>query len=142
MTTAYAGAMQAMINGRSVYSPLYGGVQWSELSLAIVDIERIEITRGPKGKDQVEIRELWESKLERVAEKDEDREEEKERESRTPERVLGVGREAFWIRGRSGVLYVLTDKNAFLRISIGSNDSDQTKIRKTKTLARNALKRM
>lgn len=47
MTSAYSGAMQVMINGRSVYSPLYGGVQWSELPLAIVDIERIEVTRGP-----------------------------------------------------------------------------------------------
>ncbi|MDP1658890.1 MAG: TonB-dependent receptor [Methylotenera sp.] len=47
MTTAYSGAMQLLINGRSVYSPLYGGVQWSELPIAIVDIDRIEITRGP-----------------------------------------------------------------------------------------------
>ena len=47
MTTAYAGSMQVMINGRSVYSPLFGGVNWSELPIAIVDIERIEVTRGP-----------------------------------------------------------------------------------------------
>lgn len=47
MTTAYSGSMQVMIDGRSVYSPLYGGVQWSELPLAIADIERIEVTRGP-----------------------------------------------------------------------------------------------
>ena len=47
MMTAYSGAMQVMINGRSVYSPLFGGVNWSELPLAIADIERIEITRGP-----------------------------------------------------------------------------------------------
>lgn len=47
MTSAYAGAMQVLINGRSVYTPLYGGVQWSEIPLAITDIERIEITRGP-----------------------------------------------------------------------------------------------
>ena len=47
MTTAYSGTMQVMINGRSVYSPLFGGVNWSELPLAIADIERIEITRGP-----------------------------------------------------------------------------------------------
>ena len=47
MTTAYSGAMQVLINGRSVYSPLYGGVQWSELPIAIADIVRIEITRGP-----------------------------------------------------------------------------------------------
>jgi iron complex outermembrane recepter protein len=47
MTTAYAGSMQVLIDGRSVYSPLYGGVQWSELPLALADIERIEVTRGP-----------------------------------------------------------------------------------------------
>ena len=47
MTTAYSGAMQVMINGRSVYSPLFGGVNWSELPIAIADIERIEVTRGP-----------------------------------------------------------------------------------------------
>jgi iron complex outermembrane receptor protein len=47
ITSAYSGAMQVMINGRSVYSPLFGGVNWSELPIAIADIERIEITRGP-----------------------------------------------------------------------------------------------
>ncbi len=47
MTSAYAGSMQVMINGRSVYSPLFGGVNWSELPIAIVDIDRIEVTRGP-----------------------------------------------------------------------------------------------
>lgn len=47
MTNAYAGTMQVMINGRSVYNSLFGGVKWSELPLAIADIERIEVTRGP-----------------------------------------------------------------------------------------------
>ncbi|MFW5432758.1 MAG: TonB-dependent receptor plug domain-containing protein [Methylophilaceae bacterium] len=47
MTSAYAGGMQVLVDGRSVYSPLYGGVQWSELPLVLEDIERIEVTRGP-----------------------------------------------------------------------------------------------
>ena len=47
MTTAYPGNMQVLINGRSVYTPLFGGVKWSELPIAIMDIERIEVTRGP-----------------------------------------------------------------------------------------------
>ena len=47
ISSAYAGSMQVMINNRSVYSPLFGGVNWSELPIAIADIERIEITRGP-----------------------------------------------------------------------------------------------
>ncbi len=47
MANAYAGSMQVMINGRSVYTPVFGGVKWSELPIAIADIERIEVTRGP-----------------------------------------------------------------------------------------------
>lgn len=47
MTSAYPGGMQILIDGRSVYEPLFGGVQWSELPVAIQDIERIEVTRGP-----------------------------------------------------------------------------------------------
>jgi iron complex outermembrane recepter protein len=47
MTSAYSGAMQVMINGRSVYSPLYGGVNWSELPIVLADIDRIEVIRGP-----------------------------------------------------------------------------------------------
>lgn len=47
IASAYAGSMQVMINGRSVYSPLFGGVKWSELPIALIDIERIEVTRGP-----------------------------------------------------------------------------------------------
>ncbi|MDO8961800.1 MAG: TonB-dependent receptor [Methylophilus sp.] len=47
MTDAYSRSMQVMIDGRSIYQPLYGGVQWSEIPITINDIERIEITRGP-----------------------------------------------------------------------------------------------
>lgn len=47
MASAYAGSMQVLINGRSVYSPFFGGVNWSELPIAVDDIDRIEITRGP-----------------------------------------------------------------------------------------------
>ena len=47
MTDAYSRRMQVLIDGRSVYEPLYGGVQWSDLPIAIADIERIEVTRGP-----------------------------------------------------------------------------------------------
>lgn len=47
MTTAYPGNMQVLVNGRSVYTPLFGGVKWSELPIALMDIERVEVTRGP-----------------------------------------------------------------------------------------------
>ncbi|MGE5472268.1 MAG: TonB-dependent receptor plug domain-containing protein [Bacteroidota bacterium] len=43
----YAPRVQVMIDGRSMYSPLFGGgVNWSTLPVALEDIERIEVVRG------------------------------------------------------------------------------------------------
>lgn len=47
LTDAYAQRMQVLIDGRSVYSPLFGGMLWSDIPLAMDDIERIEVIRGP-----------------------------------------------------------------------------------------------
>ena len=45
----YARRMQVLVDGRSVYSPFFGGVDWADLPLAIEDIDRIEVIRGPNG---------------------------------------------------------------------------------------------
>ena len=39
--------MNVLIDGRSIYDPLFGGVNWYNIPVAIDDIERIEVTRGP-----------------------------------------------------------------------------------------------
>jgi len=39
--------LQVLIDGRSVYIPLYGGVPWGSLPLSLADVERIEVVRGP-----------------------------------------------------------------------------------------------
>jgi len=39
--------MQVLVDGRSVYLPSLGGVRWDSLPLAIADIDRIEVVRGP-----------------------------------------------------------------------------------------------
>jgi len=39
--------LQVLIDGRSVYSPTFGQVEWQELPLQVEDIERIEVIRGP-----------------------------------------------------------------------------------------------
>jgi len=41
--------LQVLVDGRSVYTPFFGGLGWSDLPLAIDDIERIEVIRGPNG---------------------------------------------------------------------------------------------
>lgn len=38
-----------LIDGRTVYSPVFGGTFWESQDLVVPDIERIEITRGPGG---------------------------------------------------------------------------------------------
>src|SRR3989338_3897114 len=38
---------QVLIDGRSVYSPLFGGTDWEHLPLFAEEIERIEVIRGP-----------------------------------------------------------------------------------------------
>lgn len=47
LTNAYFGRVQVLVDGRSVYTPTFGQVQWTLLPLALEDIDRIEVTRGP-----------------------------------------------------------------------------------------------
>jgi len=44
---ARARRMLVLIDGRAVYNPFLGGVEWQDLPLRIEDIERIEVVRGP-----------------------------------------------------------------------------------------------
>ncbi|MDP8260237.1 MAG: TonB-dependent receptor [Candidatus Gygaella obscura] len=38
---------QVLIDGRSVYTPLYGGTEWEYLPIHVENIKRVEIIRGP-----------------------------------------------------------------------------------------------
>jgi iron complex outermembrane recepter protein len=38
-----------MVDGRSIYTPSFGGVYWEALDIPLEDIERIEVIRGPGG---------------------------------------------------------------------------------------------
>jgi iron complex outermembrane receptor protein len=43
----YSNKLLVLIDGRSVYNVFYTGVYWDTLNLAVDDIERIEVNRGP-----------------------------------------------------------------------------------------------
>lgn len=47
LTDGFSRRMQVLVDGRSIYTPLFGGAVWSTLPLALEDIERIEVIRGP-----------------------------------------------------------------------------------------------
>lgn len=43
----YANKLLVMVDGRSVYSPVGGGVRWEDTSVMLDDLDRIEVVRGP-----------------------------------------------------------------------------------------------
>jgi len=43
----YSKQMQVLIDGRSIYEPFFGGINWKAIPVNIDDIERIEVSRGP-----------------------------------------------------------------------------------------------
>ena len=43
----YANKLLVMIDGRSIYTPTFGGVIWHDNDLSIEDVDRIEVIRGP-----------------------------------------------------------------------------------------------
>ena len=57
-----------------------------------------------------------------------------------PKKIPGIGDEAYWTAGPGGALYVLKG-DAFIRISLGGSDDEETKIEKSKALASKALAR-
>jgi hypothetical protein len=68
--------------------------------------------------------------------------EEEEEGSTPPQKVSGVGDDAFWVGNRvGGALYVLKG-NAYLRISIGGRGDQTSKINKSKSLAQKAIARL
>ncbi|HYE85128.1 MAG TPA: TonB-dependent receptor plug domain-containing protein, partial [Vicinamibacterales bacterium] len=48
-TISTANKMLVLIDGRTVYSPVFAGVFWETQDVVIADVERIEVTRGPGG---------------------------------------------------------------------------------------------
>ena len=110
----------------------------------------------PDAPTKNKAKDFWESTFGRYDDEEKQRESDKEkkqslREQREkgeeekaipPKKITGVGDEAFWTGNRvGGALYVLK-KDAFIRISVGGPDKEESKIDKSKALAQKALGRL
>ncbi len=49
VTSQFSKALLVLVDGRSVYTPLFGGVYWDVQDLLLGDVDRIEVIRGPAG---------------------------------------------------------------------------------------------
>src|SRR5437870_6166625 len=79
---------------------------------------------------------------ERDKDKEQSKRKEEKEESVPPKKIEGIGDEAFWASNRfGGVLYVLKG-DAFISMSLGGADGEETKIKKSKALAQKALQRL
>jgi len=106
--------------------------------------------RDPGRPTTTSPRDFWKERFGRYSgqekERDQDQAEterkgEKE-ESVPPKKIDGIGDEAFWASNRfGGVLYVLKG-DAFISVSVGGTDDEETKIKKSKALAQKALQRL
>ena len=49
LRSQFSKSLLVLIDGRSVYTPLYAGVYWNVQNVPLEDIDRIEVVRGPGG---------------------------------------------------------------------------------------------
>jgi len=101
---------------------------------------------GSDAKDPKEFfRERFDEKRAGESERDRERDKKKgeeEEEGTPPQKISGIGDEAYWTGSRvGGALYVLKG-NTYVRISIGGPAEQAAKIKKTKALAAKVLARL
>ncbi len=116
-------------------SQCYFGLPTASNSISLTLTEKSE---GPEARDP---KAFWEETFH--GEKNEGKErEEREKKPAPPEKIDGVGDEAFWLGNRfGGELYVLKG-DSFFRISVGGAGDKAAKIDKSKKLAQMVLKRI
>lgn len=104
----------------------------------------LAVTQKADGPGVRDPRQFWNDTFHSGTERknDGDRDKEKSEEARPPRKIPGIGDEAFWMASRAaGILYVLNG-SSYIRISIGGDGDQQTKIARTKALARKVIDRL
>jgi hypothetical protein len=152
---AFANAMRSdRQDGDFIVAQCYYALPTSVNSVVVNVTTAKDAPNAPKPHD------FWENTFgkeagERAGERDRDKKERSEKakpgerregeeaeKGAKPEKVAGLGDEAFWIGSRvGGALYVLK-KDLFFRISVGGAGDEKAKLNKSKTLAQDVLKRL
>jgi hypothetical protein len=105
----------------------------------------LTVTRKADGANARDPRESWHELFygEHRSEREKEREKEKdEGGEKRPQKIEGVGEDAFWSGSRvGGALYVLKGES-YIRISVGGAGDQAQKLEKSKTLAAFVLKRL
>jgi hypothetical protein len=108
----------------------------------------VAVMRKGEGTGARDPRKFWEQTFAKRSERDKEKEKnaaknrEEGEEGPAPQKVEGVGDEAFWTGSRvGGALYVLKH-DAYIRVSVGGAGDQKAKLEKSKALARMALKRL
>lgn len=100
------------------------------------------VTQKADGSNSRDPRESWEEIFREDKDKDKDASKEEEGKSEPPEKIEGVGEEAFWAPRRfGGALYALKG-NAYISVSVGGAGDKSAKIQKSKALAEKILKHL
>ena len=111
----------------------------------------LRVTQQSSNSGAENIREFWKQRFRTAGRDDKEPERardnkanasEEEEEGAPPERVEGVGEEAYSVgNAKSGALYVLKG-NTIMRISVGGSRSQPERIQKMKSLAQYAINRL
>jgi hypothetical protein len=102
----------------------------------------VTVTQKADGSNSHDPKESWEEIFREDKDKDKDASKEEESKSQPPERIEGLGDEAFWAPRRfGGALYVLKG-NVYISVSVGGAGDKAAKIQKSKALAEIILKRL
>ena len=100
----------------------------------------LTVTQRAESADARDPKQNWQELFHR--DKASEKKEEEKEGGQGPEKIDGIGEEAFWTGSRvGGALYVLKG-NSFIRISIGGAADRTEKIEKSKALAQSVLKRL
>ena len=101
----------------------------------------LTVTRKGDGASARDPKESWEEIFHREHAREKG-EKEREGEAKQPDKIEGIGDEAFWTGTRvGGALYVLKG-NAYIRISVGGAGDQAEKTKRCRALAENVLKRL